>query len=487
MSPSMGILKRRALLLGAANAFDYAMQFLLPIVLVRTIDAHSFGQYRVLWLGVMTVMAVVPLAMPQSLYYFLPRSDAPTKRLYVNQTLIYLGVAGLVGSLLISPWNPLLPSGMRTLAEFGLLVPCLVALWVAANLLDLLPTIEERIAWQAGATISLSVLRTVLLASAAYLTGDLRVLIWLLVALSMFKLLLLFIFIHKTHGLAKPWLDWRVFVGQLRHAIPFGISGALYGLRSQADQWVAAGLFALHSFAAFSIAAVLGPLVNLFRLSVNHVFLPSMSRLQADGDMRGMLELNNRANVMVAALVYPLLAFAFVFAEEMVTLIYTAAYIEAAQVMRVYIVSLAALVVELVSITLLLKEGVFAARLNFMMLVISVALSWLAARHFGLPGAAAGSVVVLYIDRYSTLKRIAMRIGIPLRDLQDWRTLGLLMLFAVSGAVIAWALTAHYFLLSGPLIRLLVGAALVGAIYTLVTVFFSRRLGGLSAVWMPRV
>ena len=66
-----------------------------------------------------------------------------------------------------------------------------------------------------------------------------------------------------------------------------------------------------------------------------------MSRMQAAGDVRGMLELNSRANVMVGTLLYPLLAFAFAFADELVTLVYTAAYLEAAPVMRVYIVGMA--------------------------------------------------------------------------------------------------------------------------------------------------
>ena len=94
----IGALKRRALSLGSANAFDYAMQFLLPVVLARCLDPAAFGQYRLLWLAVMTIMAVLPLSMPQSLYYFLPRSGAAEKRLYVHQTLIYLGCAGVVGA-----------------------------------------------------------------------------------------------------------------------------------------------------------------------------------------------------------------------------------------------------------------------------------------------------------------------------------------------------------------------------------------------------
>src|SRR4051794_4224858 len=72
-------LRGRALSLGVANAFDYAMQFLLPVVLVRYLDAAAFGEYRLLWVAVGTILPLATLAMPGSLYYFLPRSDPVTK------------------------------------------------------------------------------------------------------------------------------------------------------------------------------------------------------------------------------------------------------------------------------------------------------------------------------------------------------------------------------------------------------------------------
>ena len=100
--PETHELGRRALSLGAANALDFAMQFLLPVVLARCLDAEAFGQYRLLWLAVGTVMAVANLAMPATLYYYLPRSDGATKRLYINQTLLYLGLAGLLAAWAVS-------------------------------------------------------------------------------------------------------------------------------------------------------------------------------------------------------------------------------------------------------------------------------------------------------------------------------------------------------------------------------------------------
>src|SRR5258707_7963757 len=157
--PTVHGLGRRALSLGAANGLDYAFQFVLPVVLVRCLDTAVFGQYRLLWLAVGTVMAVVTMAMPGSLYYFLPRSEGATKRLYINQALVFLAAAGLIAGWAVSSWNPWLPEKMHDLARHDPVVPLFVLLWLVASLLHLLPPGEERVMWQTEATIGLGALR----------------------------------------------------------------------------------------------------------------------------------------------------------------------------------------------------------------------------------------------------------------------------------------------------------------------------------------
>src|SRR5262245_51102129 len=92
----MQSLKRRALSLGAVKAFDHGLQFLLPLVLVRCLDAATFGEYRLLWLAVGTVMAFATLNMAGTLYYFVPPSEPRKKRLYVHQTMLFLAFAGVL-------------------------------------------------------------------------------------------------------------------------------------------------------------------------------------------------------------------------------------------------------------------------------------------------------------------------------------------------------------------------------------------------------
>lgn len=454
-------LKRRALSLGGVKAFDHVLQFLLPVVLVRCLDAATFGEYRLLWLAVGTVLALATLNMCGSLYYFLPRSDALKKRLYIHHTLVFLAIAGLVCGLLVGPWNPWLPAPMKALEPYGPLVPAFIALWLVAVLLDYLPTIDERIRWQGYATLSVSALRAGLVALGAIATGDLRVILWLLLASVCAKLAILAFYIYRHHGLGRPWFEPREFKDQVAYSAPFGISTALFSLRAQADQWVAASLFALSSFAAFSIAAIVGQVVHIFRHSVMEAFLPSMSRMEAAGDVRGMMELNARANVMVGTVLFPLLAVAFVFAEEIITIVYTASYLEAAPVMRLYILGMIAMVVEVGSVILLLREGKFQLQITALALIVSVLASLAGAYYFGLTGAAAGSVFALYLDRAITLRRVARRTGIAFSRLQKWGALSWALVTTCVAAALAWIVVPQM----NEFARLVAGAAVLGAAY----------------------
>jgi O-antigen/teichoic acid export membrane protein len=268
-------------------------------------------------------------------------------------------------------------------------------------------------------------------------------------------------------------MERSAFAEQVKQAAPFALSGGLFGLRAQGDQWIAATLFTVTQFASFSVATVLGPMVQMFRQSVNHVFLPSMSRVHSSGDLKTMLALNSRANAMVALMVYPLLAFAFAFAEPLISLIYTPAYVEAVPVLRIYVVGLTAMTVELVSLLFLLKEGAFAARVNALVLALAISGSYLGAITWGLPGAALGSVAALYAERALSLVRISSRTEIRVSQLQDWSTLaGILGAAALAAAVAAFAL---YYTHLKPFFTLAAGGTVLAVVYPAALLLTGQR------------
>jgi hypothetical protein len=115
-------------------------------------------------------------------------------------------------------------------------------------------------------------------------------------------------------------------------------------------------------------------------------------------------------------------------------------------------------------------------------LVLAVGLNWAAAVTFGLAGAAAGSTLVIHLDRVVTLWRISKVTGVPIRRLQDWRTLALLALFAVVAGLFAWGMVTLYFAAGGPLLRMLVGGIVLALAYAALA-----ALSGLGGVWLATV
>ncbi|MBC7455661.1 MAG: oligosaccharide flippase family protein [Massilia sp.] len=207
---------------------------------------------------------------------------------------------------------------------------------------------------------------------------------------------------------------------QLAYVLPLGLASALFLLRGQADQWVAAALFPPAAFAAFSIGAVIMPLVALVRGAVSNAIAPRLSALEAGRDVAGMLRLNQRANLACAFVLVPALALVAVLAPHIVTVVYTASYAAAAGVMRINCLALLGVAVEVSTLTVVLNQGRFLLGADALLLPLSVAAAWLGASAWGLPGAALGNLLTLAAGNAFSFWRVARVTGVPLRGLQRW-------------------------------------------------------------------
>ena len=275
-------LRRGAITLTAAGMFDFALQLLLPVALVRLLPPSAFADYRLAWLAIGTAMAVAPLALPRSLFYFLPRSEPAQQAAYVHNTVLLLLLSGVCAGLVLGPWNGLLPESLRQVDGGAWFLPSFLALWAAASLAEFLPSARGDVEQQARLIVALAGLRVAVIALAA-LSGRLDVVFAALLAYGAFKLALVAAYVWRHYGTparsphapdspgAQPeprapgFPHLQILRPQLAYALPFGLASALFLLRGQADQWVAAAMFPAAAFAAFSIGAVIMPLVALVR------------------------------------------------------------------------------------------------------------------------------------------------------------------------------------------------------------------------------
>jgi hypothetical protein len=110
-----------------------------------------------------------------------------------------------------------------------------------------------------------------------------------------------------------------------------------------------------------------------------------------------------------------------------------------------------------------LRQGPFAARVNAIVLGVSVPLSYFGAVHWGLQGAALGSVVAIYGERLLSLSRIALLTGKSVARLQDWGVLAGILAAAALSATAAGAALRGFDM--APLARLAAGGVLLAVVY----------------------
>jgi O-antigen/teichoic acid export membrane protein len=431
----MASIFRQGIVLAVARYVEQVIMLLTPIVLVRTIGTTAFGEYRLFWLLV-TTATIFPLKFPFSLLFFFVRLDAEGRRIYVGQTVLFLLATAMIAALLIFVFGSALPSGMKNLLHHhGLLLAVFLLVWNLSSLLDVLPNATGQIRWQAQAVLATSVLRAMLIISAAvFFQRFEEVLVATLIATCM-RLGLLVYFIARYCGIQLFPLDKQHFREQLRYAIPIGVAGLIFDMRKQAEQWIVATLFSSAVFGIFSIATTLLLPFDVLRGVLGSLLMPRMSHLHSLERHEEVLRLNNQGNVIFSAIMFPAIAALFAFSDEVIQFLFTKEYVSGSPVLRIYLVQ-TLISVELTTLLNVFGQGSVNMRYEASIFSFAVISSLVGVWYYGLPGAAMGSLFSTIVLYTLFLKRLSKVMSIPIVRLQDWTILGKLSIASAVSALV---------------------------------------------------
>jgi O-antigen/teichoic acid export membrane protein len=405
-----GSLRLGALALAAAGLIEYALQIILSVILVRQLSAAEFGEYRLVWLLAATVLPVLVMSLPQSLFFFLPGASDDRRLLLMSNALLFHCLIGafffLCGSLFAH--SGLHIASLDVLSRHFPPAALFIALWIAASLLDVLPTADGRATWQAGATVFFAVLRIVALGGGVIIFPGIEPLLWMICAFALLKLLAIPYYLLTSIGqVGGLVVDRRQLWQQVSYALPFGVSNGFFLLRTQSDQWIVAANFSTEVFALISVASVMPSISILVRQPINNALLPRVRALIADADLQGASQLLAKGYSAVALLLLPLLGLFFSTAHEVVELVYTRQYADAAPLMQIYLFGQVTGVFAAGHLLVAVDRGNLAMLIHGVCLALSISLSLVGVHWFGLGGAPLGSVICLVIGEWWALHTVA--------------------------------------------------------------------------------
>ena len=306
---------------------------LIPVTLVRVFDQAEYGTYKQLFLVGVTLTSILAFGVPQSLYYFLPRTEQG--RPYVVHVLVLLAGAGAVAAALVlaaTPWIGLLFSAPR-LPEYRYALAAYAGFFLAATPLETLFTSQGRTGLAAVNYLVWDTLRAAAMTVPILLGLGLHTTMWSVAALMVARTL-------ATWGMAVnaapgPWWNRAALRAQLAYAVPFGAAMAISVPQHSLHQWVVSAHFDPALFAIYTVGCFQLPIVDLLYTPTTEVLMVHVGELERGGRLADAVALFRDAAARLAFVFVPTCAFLIAAAPAFIEAIFGTRFLPAVPLFRV--------------------------------------------------------------------------------------------------------------------------------------------------------
>ncbi|HET7810005.1 MAG TPA: oligosaccharide flippase family protein, partial [Steroidobacteraceae bacterium] len=257
---------------------------------------------------------------------------------------------------------------------------------------------------------------------------------------------------------------------QLRLVAPLGL-GSILNKANEFGRVVVGSVMGPVPLAIYTAAAYQVPLVSIVQTSLSDVIFPDLVK-RAQRDPAEGLRLWKRAQMMVAAVILPCWLLLAYFAEPLIRLAFTDAYVSATPYFQVFLLLMVRQCFQFSTLLRSVEDNASFATANGVALAINIALLATLMPRFGLWGPTLGLVVGQMWSGYYLGRRVMVRYRVPAAEIFQWRKFGLALL----AASLALALL-HATLLAlpdGPS-SLLAGVAVFAVAYALAARFILRE------------
>jgi O-antigen/teichoic acid export membrane protein len=430
----MSGLGNRTAILTLSRLANYGLMLISPIFLVRLLSVADFGRYREFLLYGTLLQAFAQFSINDSLLYCVPANPASPWRVARQTAVLTFGSSTLVVLVLI-----VLDTASGGALVHGYLVPLAAYTMVSVNLdfwehFWLANRRAQPVFIYSGVRLAL---RVVVVVVTAMLTHDFHAVIWALVVLEGVRFaaaaVAMVIYDRSRHEppLREPWRD------QVRFCLPSGTASLLASLNRNISSVIVARLLGSVALAQYAIGRFGEPVVVTLRNSISTVILPEMVRQDRSATSGGAaLELWQKATVINAIMLFPVIVLVGRYAEPLVTMVFGASYATAGVVMQVYMLVVVRECFDFGPALRAINRTRSLVESNVASLITCAAAMFLLIPVFGLVGGMFAFVIASYVDVSWLAWRTCSAYRIGVRQLVPWNSIAKTALAAAMASVL---------------------------------------------------
>jgi len=333
----------KAIVYMGSSFLDSFLQIVIGMLMVRYMTKYDYGTFRQVMLIAVLVTSSIAVGLPESLSYFIPRASTAKEKkqlaFQVFMVLIGMGFAAALACWMLGDFisasfnNPDLKNYTLVFSLFFLfLLPgkCTQTTLIALGRTNMASMLNTGVALFNFFCVLIPLV----------MRKDLKTILFSMLAVYMLQFLILVYVFATLEGGMPRFFDLPMLKKQMGYGLPLGGSVMIGTARRYIDQFIVATFYNPVNFAVYSRGAFELPFVAILPYALSSLMIPRISEYHAAGNRAGILHLWSESMWKVSLLFFPLFVFAFMFAEQIVTLLFTAEYLECVTIFRIYLLLL---------------------------------------------------------------------------------------------------------------------------------------------------
>lgn len=331
--------KSRVIALSVGGALAKFIGIATTAIMTRLLTKDDVAAYRQVFLAFMTVGPLMTMGVGQGMYYFLPGEEKRVRG-RVSDALLLLGAIGMAFSLfLLLGGNDLLAQRFSNPKVARLLI------WMVPYALLTTPASISSSVLVARDEVNLSSAFGVIKQLIIGIATVIPLLLWQscesAIAGNVVSSALMAVASYALMIRVLPRDDMRPSLTGIKDLLIFGVPLAMATmadtLSRQLDKLIVGFMSPAQVFAEFSVGAIEIPLIGMITGSVTAIMLTDMRKAVADGEHREALRLFHLTSQKTSLLLFPIMFFFLIAADDFVALMFTKDYAGAAAPFRWYL------------------------------------------------------------------------------------------------------------------------------------------------------
>ncbi len=437
-TPETDGLATRTLWMTVAKSIGFIVSFILPLVLVRTLNQHEFGLYKQAFQVITTALSVLGFQFAASVYYFMEHEPRKKPQIALNVLLFY----GVIGSVM-ALWFVCYPRWITVIFKSDDLVPTTPLLGIAIFVMLISSGLEgfmlvNRDARLVSVTVViLQLAKTALLLGASIFFGSIRAIVIAFVLQGVLQSAILVTYLYFRFGRFWQSLDFSLFKAQLSNSLPFGLGSLAVGVQYDLHNYFVSHYFSAADFAIYSVGCFQLPMLMVLVDAIETVLYPEVARVVKQASYAQVIRIWLNAIRFLAFCFVPTCILMLVLRREIIITLFTKNYLSAETIFAINLAGVLLLAhVSYPVVRAFAEFRYFRLKLCLIFLPLNWFALYFAIQAIGLVGAIAVTVLVRLLDVSVTSIMVGRRLGMRWCDLR---------LLAPIGRIVAAAAAAGCF------------------------------------------